>query len=72
MADRVEATIRAKIALLAANPGVGHTRPDLMDEPVRFLSVWSYLIVYLPDSKPLKVVRILHGYRDVERDLGES
>ena len=34
-------------------------------EPVRFWSVYSYLIVYKPDSKPLKVIRVLHGARDV-------
>ena len=69
IADRVEAVIRQKIDLLAATPGSGHSRNDLTDEPVRFFPVYSYLIVYRPESKPLQVVAILHGSRDVEQIL---
>lgn len=69
MADRVEAVIRAKILFLAKTPGAGHWRKDLTHEPVKFFSVYSYLIVYRPESSPLQVVAILHGYRDVEQLL---
>lgn len=33
---------------------------------MKFFLVYSYLIVYRPETKPLQVVAILHGYRDVE------
>src|ERR1700683_2509443 len=69
MADRVEAAIRGQIVFLAANPGTGHWRKDLTDEPVKFSLVYSYLIVYRPDKKPLQVVAILQGRRDVEQIL---
>jgi toxin ParE1/3/4 len=69
IADRVEAVIRQKFDFLARTPGGGHSRKDLTDEPVRFFPVYSYLIVYRPESKPLQVVAILHGYRDVEQIL---
>ena len=69
MADRVEAVIREKIAFLAETPGGGHWRKDLTDEPVKFFSVYSYLIVYRPETSPLQVVAILHGRRDVEELL---
>jgi len=69
VADRVEATIRDRIAFLAKNPGAGHWRKDITDEVVRFYSVYSYLIVYRPATKPLQVIAILHGRRDVERAL---
>jgi antitoxin ParD1/3/4/toxin ParE1/3/4 len=68
-ADRVESVIRERLVFLARNPGVGHWRKDLTDEAVRFLPVYSYLIVYRPENKPLQVVAILHGRRDVERVL---
>ena len=58
-----------KIGYLAANPGGGHWRRDLTDESVRFYSVYSYLIVYRPQTKPLEVVAILHGGRDLEELL---
>lgn len=36
IADKAEVVIRGKLVLLAANPGVGHCREDLTDEPVKF------------------------------------
>lgn len=69
IADRVEKAIRKKIVFLAGNPGAGHRRKNLTDEAVKFFPVYSYLIVYRPDTKPLQVVSILHGRRDVEQIL---
>lgn len=69
MADRVELVIRERIAFLAENPGAGHWRLNLTDHAVKFFPVYSYLIVYRPDTKPLQVVSILHGHRDVEQIL---
>jgi plasmid stabilization system protein ParE len=57
--------------LLAENPGIGHLRPDLTPQDVRFWSVFRYLVIYRPDTKPLEVVRVLHGKRDVRRLLEE-
>jgi toxin ParE1/3/4 len=69
IADRVEAAIRDQIVSLAKSPGTGHWRKDLTDEAVKFFPVYSYLIVYRPDTKPLHVVAILQGRRDVQRVL---
>ena len=69
IADRVESVIRDKIVFLAGNPGAGHWRRNLTGEAVKFFPVYSYLIVYRPDTKPLQVVSILHGRREVERIL---
>jgi plasmid stabilization system protein ParE len=69
MAERIETVIRDKIVYLAGRPGGGHWRRDLTDESVRFFSIYSYLIVYRPETKPLQVVAILHGRRDVEQLL---
>ena len=69
IADRVEAVIRDKIIFLAGSPGAGHWRKDLTDQAVKFFPVYSYLIVYRPDTKPLQVVSILQGRRDVEQIL---
>lgn len=68
-ARRVRAQLREAMQNLAEFPGIGHLREDLTDEPLRFWTVHSYLIVYRPDTKPLEVVRVIHGARDVERQL---
>ncbi len=69
VADRVESVIRERIVFLARHPGAGHSRKDLSSLPVRFFPVYSYLIVYRPKTKPLQIVAILHGRRDVGRVL---
>ncbi len=71
MAERVESVIRAKIVGLATRPDAGHWRRDLTDEPVRFFPVYSYLVVYRPETRPLQVVAILHGRRDLAELLRE-
>jgi toxin ParE1/3/4 len=61
--------IRSALNLLGTNPEIGHTREDLTDLPVKFWPVYSYLIVYDPEPKPVVVIRVLHGMRDVEEIL---
>jgi toxin ParE1/3/4 len=51
---------------VALTPGQGHRRPDLTSRnELRFRSVFSYLIVYRLGKKPVHVIAILHGKRDV-------
>ncbi len=67
-ADRVEAAIFQACDLLADSPLAGRIRADLTSLPVRFWVVYpysNYLIVYDPERKPLQVIRILHGARDL-------
>jgi len=64
-ADRVLEEIREAINMLARNPDLGHRRKDLTSKLVRFWPVYSYLIIYDPATRPLEIVRILSGYRDV-------
>jgi toxin ParE1/3/4 len=69
-ARRVVTEIRAAIASLSASPGIGHRHEDL-DGMIRVWPVYSYLIMYLPASNPLQVLRIIHGARDL-REIGFS
>lgn len=69
MADHVESVIRDKFAFLSETPEAGHHRRNLMNEEVKFFPVYSYLIVYRPATRPLQVVAILHGRRDIEQVL---
>jgi plasmid stabilization system protein ParE len=68
-AVRVRDAIHDAVGKLAERPGIGHTRQDLTDRPVKFWSVYSYLIVYDSESRPLTIVAVLHGARDVEQLL---
>jgi plasmid stabilization system protein ParE len=64
-ADCVEREIEQAITMLSGNPELGHMRRDLTAKPVRFWRIYSYLVIYDPATRPLEVVRILSGYRDV-------
>lgn len=68
-AKRVGEELRRAMRKLADMPGMGHIRNDLADESLRFWSVYSYLILYRPETNPLQVIRVLHGARDVETIL---
>ncbi len=65
-ADRVVSRLERAFYLLAAFPRKGHKRADVHScEPVLFSATGSYVVVYQPDSKPLIIVRIVHGARDL-------
>jgi plasmid stabilization system protein ParE len=68
-AQRVLDELRTSMRRLAQMPEIGHFRRDLASEPVRFWSVYSYLVIYRPEARPLQIVRILHGARDVRAIL---
>lgn len=64
-ADRVIGEIFEAVAALAAFPGMGHRREDLASEALRVWPVHSYLVVYRPEQKPLEIVRVVSGFRDL-------
>jgi toxin ParE1/3/4 len=68
-ADRVLAALESAMVKVAKNPGVGHWREELADKRHRFLLVYSYLIVYRYEAKPLQIVRVLHAARNVQSIL---
>lgn len=71
-ARRVVEEIRAAMRKLAANPGIGHLREDLAPGPVRFWLVYSYLIIYRPTPKPIRILRVMHGARDLASELSRG
>lgn len=71
-AARVRVALRDAMRRLAAHPHLGHLRQDLADEPLRFWQVYSYLVIYRPDTEPLQVVRVLRASRDVRSLLQEE
>jgi antitoxin ParD1/3/4/toxin ParE1/3/4 len=57
------------IVALSQTPAMGHTRMDLTERRLKFWSVYSYLLVYDPESRPLTVIAVLHAARNVRRLL---
>jgi toxin ParE1/3/4 len=63
-ADRLIDTLYAKFQALAATPGIGRRREELLPG-VRSLAVGNYVIFYRPAKLRIEVVRVLHGARDI-------
>ncbi len=65
-ADRVIARIYDECQALSEMPGKGHARLELLDERHRFWSVWSYLLAYRWQTKPLQIIAVVHGARELD------
>jgi len=72
LADRMRDEIFDGIRSVARTPQRGHFRPDLADEPLRFWRVRRYLIIYRSEVRPVQIVRVLHGSRDVRAILNDD
>lgn len=78
-ARRLRQTFQTKIASLARAPMTGHRREELdpSGRSFRYLTVLkSFIIVYEPAEDGIRVVRLLHGARnlaaELARDAGED
>jgi plasmid stabilization system protein ParE len=70
-ADGVVSDILAACDRIGETPGLGHTREDLTDRPVRFWPVRRYVVIYRFDRRPIDIIAILHGARDLPRVLSD-
>jgi plasmid stabilization system protein ParE len=63
-ADELLEQLEDTFKMLADSPRIGHSRSDLTKLQVRFWPVGSYLVIY-KESKPLEIVRVLSGFRNL-------
>ena len=63
-ADKVILKINAKCQTLAATPSMGSQRDDL-SPGIRSLAVGNYVIFYRPLEDGVRIMRVLHGARDL-------
>lgn len=62
-ADQLLAGLEDLATRLAANPGMGRPRPELLSG-LRSFSVGAYLMFYRSSDSGIEVLRVLHGARD--------
>ena len=46
-------------------PGMGHQREDVTSHDVRFWPVGAYLVIYLAERRPVEIVAVTQGSRDI-------
>ncbi len=62
---RAEEELFAEFDRIAASPGIGHLRQDLLTEPIYFWYSEPYLILYRRDLPLPTVLAVVHGARDI-------
>ena len=71
LANRIDAEFHRLFAALSRMPRQGHSRKDLTSRPVLFFPMYSFLVVYWPETKPLRIMAVLRGRRDIRRVLAD-
>lgn len=64
---RIQEEFRDEFIKLAHSPGIGHYHDELLSRKYRFKNFYRYVIVYSWKSRPLQIIAIVHGARDLER-----
>jgi toxin ParE1/3/4 len=59
--------LKAKFRKLVRLPQLGHPREELHDPAARVVFVSGLLVIYDPTIKPLTILRVVHGARDLRR-----
>jgi len=68
---RVHERLYEGFTKVGTSPTVGHVRDDLADEALRVWVVFSYLIIYRSGTRPIQILRVIHGARDLPRAIDE-
>lgn len=65
VALHVDQKIEEALDAIAADPAIGHTRTDLdIPESLLVRTVYSYLVIYNPKTRPVRILRIWHGAQE--------
>jgi plasmid stabilization system protein ParE len=70
-ADRWLGKLFDAFEVLARTTGAGHLRKDFTEYPVLFWTVGAYLIIYRADRKPIEIVAVTQGSRDIPTFLSQ-
>ena len=65
-AKKVTQDIREKTDLLGQLPNLGKTVPEVRDEKIRELSVYSYRIIYKITDQSVFVLAVVHKRKDLK------
>ena len=64
-AERLRVDLSNALRHLGRFPGIGHFHEELLDRRYRFWNFYSYVVCYLWQSKPIQIIAVIHGARDL-------
>jgi plasmid stabilization system protein ParE len=68
-AERLRSEIYEAFQRLGRSPAIGH-HEELLDRRYRFWNFYSYVICYVWKEKPIQIIAVVHGARDLSVLLG--
>ncbi|MGP0070905.1 MAG: type II toxin-antitoxin system RelE/ParE family toxin [Bryobacteraceae bacterium] len=69
-AERLRTGFSRVFQRLARAPGIGHYHEELLDRRYRFWNFYSYVVCYVWQEKPIQIIAVVHGARDLAAFLG--
>jgi toxin ParE1/3/4 len=57
-----------KATIVAVNPELGRNVPELSDQTVREIFIYSYRIIYQTTKNGVKILTIVHGHQNLNSD----
>jgi plasmid stabilization system protein ParE len=64
-AERIRSEIYESLQRLGQSPGIGHYHEELLDRRYRFWNFYSYVVCYVWQRKPIQILAVVHGARDL-------
>lgn len=64
-AQRLRSEIYEAFQRLGQNAGMGHYHEELLDRRYRFWNFYSYVVCYVWEKKPIQIIAVVHGARDL-------
>jgi len=65
IAERLRVEFYDGIHALGRSPGIGHYHDELLSRKYRFWNFHSYVVAYVWAVRPIEVVSVVHGARDL-------
>ena len=64
-AERLRSEFYERLQSLGRSPGIGHYHEELLSRKYRFWNFHSYVVAYVWEAKPIQVISVVHGARDL-------
>jgi len=69
LANRIENEFYELFESIGRMAGQGHARQELTSRSVLFFPLYSFLVVYQPDVRPIRIMAVPRGKRDLREVL---
>jgi antitoxin ParD1/3/4/toxin ParE1/3/4 len=64
-AERLRVEFHEGLQALGRSPGIGHYHDELLSRKYRFWNFYRYVVAYAWQTKPIQVICVIHGARDL-------